>query len=86
MTAVAVPDTTFDRVKQVVVNHLGCRDDLVKLDADFHGDLGADSLDDVELVMAIEEEFGIEISDDDAWECDTVGDLVKIVDKTMGAK
>ena len=57
---------TADRVKKIVVEHLGVDADKVKADASFIDDLGADSLDTVELVMAFEEEFGIEIPDDAA--------------------
>ncbi len=55
-----------DRVKSVIVEQLGVNEEEVTLDASFGGDLGADSLDTVELVMAFEEEFGIEIPDEDA--------------------
>ncbi len=55
-----------DRVKSLIVEHLGVNEEEVTLDASFVGDLGADSLETVELVMAFEEEFGIEIPDEDA--------------------
>ena len=55
-----------DRVKSVIVEQLGVNEEEVTLDASFVGDLGADSLETVELVMAFEEEFGIEIPDEDA--------------------
>ena len=72
---------TADRVKKIVVEHLGVEADKVTEDASFIDDLGADSLDIVELVMAFEEEFGIEIPDDAAESIVTVGDAVKYIDK-----
>ncbi len=73
--------STEDRVKKIVVEHLGVDEDKVTDDASFIDDLGADSLDTVELVMAFEEEFGIEIPDDAAETIQTVGDAVKFIDK-----
>lgn len=72
---------TADRVKKIVVEHLGVDADKVTDDASFIEDLGADSLDTVELVMAFEEEFGIEIPDDAAETIQTVGDAVKFIEK-----
>ena len=72
---------TFDRVKKIVVEHLSVEEDKVKPEASFIDDLGADSLDTVELVMAFEEEFGVEISDDTANEIQTVNDAVTYIDK-----
>jgi acyl carrier protein len=71
-----------ERVKKIVVEHLGVDGDKVKGEASFIDDLGADSLDTVELVMAFEEEFGIEIPDDAAETIQTVGDAVKFIEKT----
>ena len=71
---------TFDRVKKIVIEQLGADDDAVKNEASFTGDLGADSLDTVELVMAFEEEFGLEIADEDAEKIKTVGDAVSYID------
>ena len=68
-----------DRVRKIVVEHLGVEEDKVIVGASFIGDLGADSLDIVELVMAFEEEFGIEIPDDDAESIQTFGDAVKFI-------
>ena len=68
-----------NRVKKVVVEHLGVEADKVIPTASFIEDLGADSLDTVELVMAFEEEFGIEIPDTDAETIVTVGDAVKLI-------
>ena len=70
-----------ERVKKIVVEHLGVEPDKVTDNASFIDDLGADSLDTVELVMAFEEEFGIEIPDDAAESIVTVGDAVKYIDK-----
>ena len=72
---------TFERVKKIVVEHLNVEEEKVKPEASFIDDLGADSLDTVELVMAFEEEFGIEISDDTANEIQTVNDAVTYIDK-----
>ncbi len=68
-----------DRVKKIVVEHLGVDDAKVTDGASFIDDLGADSLDTVELVMAFEEEFGIEIPDDAAEKIVTVQDAVKYI-------
>ena len=62
----------FDRVKKIIVNHLGADESKVSESASFIDDLGADSLDQVELVMAFEEEFGIEIPDEEAEKITTV--------------
>ena len=70
---------TADRVKKIVVEHLGVEEDKVTPDASFIDDLGADSLDIVELVMAFEEEFGVEIPDDAAENITTVGDAVTYI-------
>jgi len=72
---------TAERVKKIVVEHLGVDADKVTEGASFIDDLGADSLDTVELVMAFEEEFGVEIPDDAAETILTVGDAVKFIDK-----
>ncbi len=65
------------KVKEIIINELGVEADKVTNEASFVEDLGADSLDTVELVMAFEEEFGIEIPDEDAEHLQTVGDAVK---------
>lgn len=70
-----------DRVKKIVVEHLGVDADKVSEGASFIDDLGADSLDTVELVMAFEEEFNVEIPDDAAETILTVGDAVKFIEK-----
>ena len=69
------------KVKQIIVEQLGVDEAQVDPTASFVDDLGADSLDIVELVMAFEEEFGIEIPDDAAESIVTVGDAVKYIDK-----
>lgn len=70
-----------DRVKKIVVEHLGVDAEKVVDKASFIDDLGADSLDTVELVMAFEEEFGVEIPDDAAETIQTVDDAVKFLEK-----
>lgn len=74
---------TAERVKKIVVEHLNVDADKVTDNASFIEDLGADSLDTVELVMAFEEEFGIEIPDDAAESIVTVGDAVKFIEKAQ---
>ena len=69
-----------DRVKKIVVEHLGVEKEKVVDAASFVDDLGADSLDTVELVMAFEEEFGSEISDSEAEKILTVGDAIKFIE------
>ena len=68
-----------ERVKKIVVEHLGVDADKVKAEASFIDDLGADSLDTVELVMAFEEEFGVEIPDDAAEKIATVKDAIDFI-------
>ena len=69
----------FEKVKGIIVEQLGVTDTSVTMEASFIDDLGADSLDIVELVMAIEEEFDIEIPDSDAEKVVTVGDVVDYI-------
>lgn len=71
----------FDDVKTVIVEQLSVNADEVKLDSKFVDDLGADSLDVVELIMALEEKFGIEIPDEDAEKISDVKDVVEYVEK-----
>lgn len=73
--------STFDRVKKVVVDQLDVNEDEVNAAASFVDDLGADSLDVVELVMGLEEEFDVEIPDEDAEKIATVDDAVKYIDE-----
>ncbi|KAA5804949.1 acyl carrier protein [Alkalicaulis satelles] len=74
----------FERVKKIVVEHLDVEEDKVVEKAAFIDDLGADSLDNVELVMAFEEEFDVEIPDDAAETIQTVGDAVKFISEKLG--
>jgi acyl carrier protein len=73
-----------ERVKKIVVEHLGVEPEKVTEGANFIDDLGADSLDTVELVMAFEEEFNVEIPDDAAETIQTVGDAIKFLEKNSG--
>tara|TARA_B100000925_G_scaffold272212_1_gene235995 strand:+ start:188 stop:421 length:234 start_codon:yes stop_codon:yes gene_type:complete len=68
-----------ERVKKIVIEHLSVEEDKISEGASFIDDLGADSLDTVELVMAFEEEFGVEIPDDAAESIQTFGDAVKYI-------
>jgi len=74
-----------ERVKEIIVNELGVEPEKVTEDASFVEDLGADSLDRVELVMAFEEEFGIEIPDEDAEKLETVGEAIRYLKEHKGA-
>ncbi|MBE7438925.1 MAG: acyl carrier protein [Spirochaetales bacterium] len=71
----------MEKVKAIIVEQLGVDESEVTPEAHFIDDLGADSLDTVELVMALEEEFGIEISDEDAEKIQTVGDVEKYINE-----
>lgn len=73
-----------EKVKSIVVEQLGVSEDQVTDDAKFTEDLGADSLDQVELVMALEEEFGSDIPDEDAEKLTTVGDAIKYIEEKQG--
>ena len=75
--------TVFERVSKVVVDRLGVDEGEVKLEASFRDDLGADSLDVVELVMELEDEFDMEISDEDAEKIATVGDAISYIEKKI---
>lgn len=70
---------TFARVKNIIVDRLGVDDSKVNPEATFKDDLGADSLDVVELIMELEDEFDLEISDEDAEKISTVGDVVTYI-------
>lgn len=74
-----------ERVKKIVVEHLGVDEAKVSEEASFIDDLGADSLDTVELVMAFEEEFNVEIPDDAAEKIQTVGDAVNFIKENAAA-
>ena len=74
--------STFDKVKDVIIDKLGVEEESINSEAHFVNDLGADSLDTVELIMEFEEEFGIEIPDDAAETIQTVGDAVKFIEES----
>ena len=76
---------TFDKVKKIIVEQLGVDESEVTPEASITDDLGADSLDQVELVMAFETEFNIDIPDEEAEKIKTVGDAVKRIDETSTA-
>lgn len=69
-----------EKVKDIIVEQLGVTPEQVTAQASFIEDLGADSLDTVELVMAFEEEFGVEVPDEDAEKLQTVGDVIKYIE------
>ena len=71
---------TFDKVKEIIIEKLGCDKDKVVESASFVNDLGADSLDVVEFVMEVEKEFNVEIPDEEAGKLQTVGDAVKYIE------
>lgn len=70
---------TLERVKKIIMDRLGVEEDKVVMEASFKDDLGADSLDVVELVMELEDEFDLEISDEDAEKINTVGEVVNYI-------
>ena len=76
-------EEVFEKVKEIIVEQLGVADTAVTLEASFIDDLGADSLDIVELIMALEEEFDIEIPDADAEKVVTVGDVVDYIKENV---
>ena len=75
-------DSIEDKVKDIIVEQLGVNEEQVTPEAKFIEDLGADSLDTVELVMAFEEEFEIDVPDEEAEKLQSVGDVIKYVDST----
>jgi len=77
-------DNIDAKVKEIIVNELGVEQEKVTPEASFVEDLGADSLDTVELVMAFEEEFGMEIPDEDAEQLQTVGDAINYLKNHQG--
>jgi acyl carrier protein len=80
-----VADNVEAKVREIIVNELGVESEKVTREASFVEDLGADSLDTVELVMAFEEEFGIDIPDEDAEQMRTVGDAIDYLTKSAEA-
>ena len=72
--------STFDKVKEIIVDKLGVEEEKISSEASFVDDLGADSLDTVELIMQLEEEFGIEIPDEDAEKITTVQAAIDYLD------
>jgi acyl carrier protein len=74
------------KVKEIIMNKLGVEASQITPTASFTNDIGADSLDTVELVMALEEEFAIEIPDEDAEKITTVGDAIKYIEEKAGSK
>ena len=72
--------SSFDKVKEVIMDKLGVDEDKINVEASFVDDLGADSLDTVELIMQLEEEFGMEIPDEEAEKLTTVGSAVDYID------
>lgn len=76
-------DGIFERVQDIVVQQLGVDKSKVTLESNFANDLGADSLDTVELVMAIEEEFSIEIPDEDAEKIATLNQAIQFIEKAV---
>ncbi len=77
---------TGDKIKSIIAEQLGVKPEEVTPEASFIDDLGADSLDTVELVMALEEEFGIEIPDEDAEKMTKVADAIKYIEEKVTAK
>ena len=76
-------NSTAERINKIIVEQLGVNEDQIKPEAKFIEDLGADSLDTVELVMALEEEFGTELPDEEAEKLQSVGDVVKYIEDTQ---
>lgn len=74
----------MEDIKEVIVDKLGVEADKIKPEARFIEDLGADSLDTVELIMGLEDKFGLEISDEDAEKIRTVGDAIKFIESKQG--
>ncbi|MFH1771525.1 MAG: acyl carrier protein [Candidatus Omnitrophota bacterium] len=75
-----------EKVKDIIAEQLGVKKEEIKAESSFIDDLGADSLDTVEVVMALEEEFGIEIPDEDAEKITTVGEAVRYIDEKIKKK
>ncbi|MDR2733292.1 MAG: acyl carrier protein [Spirochaetota bacterium] len=71
----------FDKVKEIIIDHLGVDESAVKMEASLVDDLKADSLDTVEMIMSLEEEFSIDIEDSEAETLKTVGDAVRFIEE-----
>lgn len=76
--------STFEKVSAIIVDRLGVDEDAVTLEAEFIADLNADSLDLVEVIMALEQEFGLEIKDEEAEQIRSVADAVRFIDEHAG--
>ncbi len=74
---------TLERLTKIIVDRIGVSESDVTLEAKFKDDLGADSLDVVEFMMEVEDEFGVEVADEDAEQLVTVGDVVKYIEEKM---
>ncbi len=77
---------TFDRIKKIIIDHTDIEDNKITLDSSFSDDLGADSLDIVEVIMALEEQFEIEITDEEAQSLNTIKDAVDFVNTKLSKK
>nr|ARW63753.1 acyl carrier protein [Chondria sp. (in: red algae)] len=86
MSSQEIDTNIFEKVRNIVAQQLCVDEQLVTLEANFANDLGADSLDTVELVMAIEEEFNIEIPDEDAEKIATLDQAVKFIEQAVSVK
>lgn len=71
----------FERLKRIIVEQLGCKESEITLDAHFADDLGADSLDIIEMIMAVEDEFNIQISEDEAEGLERVSDVIRYIEE-----
>ena len=76
--------STLDKIKSLISSQLGIKEDRIQLKSRILEDLGADSLDLVELLMTLEDEFNVTVSDDEAIKLKTVEDIVKIIEATQG--
>jgi acyl carrier protein len=74
----------FDKVKEIIIDHLGVDESIVTMEASLVDDLKADSLDTVEMIMSLEEEFQIDIEDSEAESLKTVGDAVRFIEERKG--
>jgi acyl carrier protein len=77
---------TFERIKKIIIDHTDIEENKITLDSSFSDDLGADSLDIVEIIMALEEQFEIEITDEEACNLNTVKDTVDFVNNKLSKK